>query len=266
LSYNLLEMASLGQELRRERELRAVTLKEIANLTKISLKYLQALEEDRLDILPGPFFVKGVIRAFAKAIGADEDYFLNKYHAEVILQTYAVDRASKISDHGLPVRSRSRLYAILVIPGLALAILLFFLFLRPHKREGAASALPQTAGERLQASVVPPPRVPEPVPEAQKAPLELEVSFLAETWIQVYADGELKINGLKRAGDKAACQAEKEFVLRTGNAGGFAITINGKPGKPLGGPGIVLSDIKITPDNYSQFLRQAEKAKQASSG
>ncbi len=259
-------MASLGQELRRERELRAVTLKEIANLTKISLKYLQALEEDRLDILPGPFFVKGVIRAFAKAIGADEDYFLNKYYADVLLQTYTVDRDRKIIDHGLPVKSRSRLYAILVISGLALAILLFFLFLRPHTREQATSARPQPASERLQTAVTPPPRALEPVLQAQETPLEIALSFLAETWIQVYADGELKIDGLKRAGEKAACQAQKEFVLHTGNAGGFAFTINGKPGNPLGDPGIVLTDVKITTENYGQFLRPAEKAKQASAG
>jgi transcriptional regulator with XRE-family HTH domain len=259
-------MASLGQELRRERELRAVTLKEIANLTKISLRYLQALEEDRLDILPGPFFVKGVIRAFAKAIGADEDYFLNKYHADALLQTYAVDRDRKIFDRGLPVKSRSRLYAIIVISGLALAILLSFLFLTPHKRGRAASAQPQPASEQIQTVVTPPPRVLEPVLQAQKIPLKLELSFLAETWIQVYADGELKIDGLKLAGEKAACLAQKEFVLNTGNAGGFALTINGQPGKPLGGPGIVLTDIKITTENYGQFLRLAEKDKQAAAG
>jgi transcriptional regulator with XRE-family HTH domain len=259
-------MASLGQELRRERELRAVTLKEIANLTKISLKYLQALEEDRLDILPGPFFVKGVIRAFAKAIGGEEDYFLNKYHADALLQTYAVDRDRKIFDRGLPVKSRSRLYAIIVISGLALAILLSFLFLTPHERGRAASAQPPPASEQIQTVVTPPPRGLEPVLQAQKIPLKLELSFLAETWIQVYADGELKIDGLKLAGEKAACLAQKEFVLNTGNAGGFALTINGRPGKPLGSPGIVLTDIKITTENYGQFLRPAEKDKQAAAG
>jgi hypothetical protein len=191
---------------------------------------------------------------------------LNKYYADVLLQTYAVDRDRKIIDHGLPVHSRSRLYAIIVISGLALAILLSILFLLPHKGNRAASAPPQPSSQRLQTVVTPPPRVLEPVLQAQQTPLELELSFLAETWIQVYADGELKIDGLKRPGEKATCQAEKEFVLHTGNAGGFDLKINGKPGKTLGGPGLVLTDIKITPDNYSQFLRSAEKAKQASAG
>jgi hypothetical protein len=177
-----------------------------------------------------------------------------------------VDRDRKIIDPGLPVRSRSRLYAIIVVSGLALAILLSFLFLTPHKKVRDASVRSQPASERLQTVVTPPPRVLEPVLQAQKTPLELELAFLAETWIQVYADGELVIDGLKRAGEKAACQAQKEFILHTGNAGGFSLTINGQPGKPLGGPGIVLTDIKITTENYGQFLRPAEKAKQASAG
>ena len=79
-------MASLGQELKRERELRAISLKEISNLTKISVRYLQALEDDKLDLLPGTFFIKGVLRAYSKCIGVDENYFVNKYHEEVIMQ------------------------------------------------------------------------------------------------------------------------------------------------------------------------------------
>ena len=46
-------MASFGENLRRERELRGVSLREIADDTKISIRFLQALEQDRVDILPG---------------------------------------------------------------------------------------------------------------------------------------------------------------------------------------------------------------------
>ncbi len=259
-------MASLGQELRRERELRAVSLKEIANVTKISLKYLQAIEEDHLDVLPGPFFVKGVLRAYAKAIGADENYFLNKYHAEILLQTYAVDRDRKKNEPGVPVTSHYRIYVIVAACLLVLALLVWFLLVIPHQKERAASAPPPTQDGQLRSAAEPPPSVPEPASQAQKVPLRLGFSFSAETWIQVYADGELKINGLKQAGEKVECDAQKEFVIRTGNAGGFALTLNGKPGKSLGGPGVVLNNIRITPDNYDQFLLSAEKAEPTSSG
>ena len=54
-------MGSFGENLRRERDLRGVSLREIADATKISSRFLQALEEDRLDVLPGGLFP----RAFA---------------------------------------------------------------------------------------------------------------------------------------------------------------------------------------------------------
>ena len=49
-------MGSFGENLRRERELRGVSLREIADGTKITLRFLQALEEDRVDVLPGGLF------------------------------------------------------------------------------------------------------------------------------------------------------------------------------------------------------------------
>ena len=71
-------MPTLGQELRKKREERGSSLKDISLHTKISLYLLQALEEDRLDLLPEPFFLKGVLRAYVRTIGADEPYFMGR--------------------------------------------------------------------------------------------------------------------------------------------------------------------------------------------
>ena len=55
-------MASFGENLRRERELRGVGLREIAEATKISTRFLEAIEEDRLEILPGGMFPRSFVR------------------------------------------------------------------------------------------------------------------------------------------------------------------------------------------------------------
>ena len=73
-------MASLGQDLKRERELRGISLKEISSSTKISMRFLEALEEDRLDIIPGNFFIKAILKSYARFIGLEEDYVLNKFY------------------------------------------------------------------------------------------------------------------------------------------------------------------------------------------
>jgi cytoskeletal protein RodZ len=85
-------MASLGQELKRERELRAISLKDISGQTRINARYLQALEDDKLDQLPGAFFIKSVLRSYSKCIGVDENYFVNKYHQDVLIQEDAQEK------------------------------------------------------------------------------------------------------------------------------------------------------------------------------
>ena len=62
-------MASFGENLRRERELRGVDLRDIADATKISVRFLQALEQDRVDVLPGGIFPRAFVRQYAKELG-----------------------------------------------------------------------------------------------------------------------------------------------------------------------------------------------------
>jgi len=70
---------NFGSYLKRERELRGVPLEKISATTKIHIRFLQALENNQFDELPGKVFVKGYIRSFAKIIGSDEDEMLNAY-------------------------------------------------------------------------------------------------------------------------------------------------------------------------------------------
>lgn len=66
-------MSTFGDKLKRERELRGVTLEEIAEATKIGTRSLKALEDEQFDQLPGGIFNKGFVRAYAKFLGLDEE-------------------------------------------------------------------------------------------------------------------------------------------------------------------------------------------------
>jgi len=72
-------MPSFGETLRRERELRQISLREISEATKINLRYLEALERDDFRHLPGGVFNKGFVRAFAQFIGIDADAMVMAY-------------------------------------------------------------------------------------------------------------------------------------------------------------------------------------------
>lgn len=59
--------------------MRAITLDEIAEATKIGTRSLRALEEEKFDQLPGGIFNKGFIRAYARYLGLDEDQAVADY-------------------------------------------------------------------------------------------------------------------------------------------------------------------------------------------
>jgi transcriptional regulator with XRE-family HTH domain len=70
---------AIGARLRHERELRGLSLEEVARATRIALISLERVEADRFDDLPGEVFVRGFLRSYAKAIGVDPDEILALY-------------------------------------------------------------------------------------------------------------------------------------------------------------------------------------------
>ena len=72
-------MATFGENLRREREMRGVSLEEISNATKIRVRALHALETDEFDKLPGGIFTRSFIRAYSKYLGLDEEAVMAEF-------------------------------------------------------------------------------------------------------------------------------------------------------------------------------------------
>jgi cytoskeletal protein RodZ len=250
-------MASLGQELKKEREARNISIEEMATATKIVGRYLKALEEDRLGDMPGGFFIKGIIRTYVRYLGLDEEAVLARYEEAGFLETPARNRGGAAGDikFSLPDAKRNNRILVYAVIGAALIIILLALMFlwrahRPRPRTKPAS----------QAAVVIPQAEPYSPPPAEKPPAEpaqtevkqeeqkglaMDISFQAETWMQVFTD---------------RIEAEREIRIDVGNAGGLTFQLNGKPGRALGKLGQVITNIRITTDNFKDFLRPDEPA------
>jgi len=93
-------MGSFGENLRREREMRGVTLQEISSATKISVRLLHSIEEEDFGTLPGGIFARSFIRTYARYLGLDEDRVLAEYQlaappkADIGLPRLAANRSS----------------------------------------------------------------------------------------------------------------------------------------------------------------------------
>jgi cytoskeletal protein RodZ len=72
---------SLGGYLRREREVRHISLPDIAAATKIQLRFLEALEQDNYEQLPPTPFVVGFLRSYAQCLSLAPDDIIAAYHA-----------------------------------------------------------------------------------------------------------------------------------------------------------------------------------------
>jgi|SRR5579863_7849413 len=70
---------NFGERLKRERELREVTLDEINSATRISNRFLEAMENEDWQKLPGGVFNRGFVRSIARFLGLDEEGLLAEY-------------------------------------------------------------------------------------------------------------------------------------------------------------------------------------------
>jgi len=84
---------SLGEKLRLAREERDITISEVAEQTRISALYLQAIEKDDYRTLPGGIFNKGFVKSFAKYVGVDEHEALQDY-ARIISKQESLESES----------------------------------------------------------------------------------------------------------------------------------------------------------------------------
>src|SRR6202795_5326101 len=69
---------NFGERLKREREMREVSLAEVTSGTRIGQRFLEALENEEWDKLPGGIFSRGFVRSIARYLGLNEEDFLAK--------------------------------------------------------------------------------------------------------------------------------------------------------------------------------------------
>lgn len=70
-----------GERLKRQREARGISLRDIAEHTKLSVRALEALERNEISRLPGGIFSRGLVRAYAEQIGADPEATVQEFIA-----------------------------------------------------------------------------------------------------------------------------------------------------------------------------------------
>jgi hypothetical protein len=95
---------------------------------------------------------------------------------------------------------------------------------------------------------------------AADVPLRLLLRVDDSCWLEIHADGNLVARGLMHEGFEQEIQAVGEIRLWLGNAGGISVWINDRRVRPLGRSGQVRKDVRITTENFSEFLVSEEES------
>jgi cytoskeleton protein RodZ len=259
-----------GEELRRERLAREVTLEEISSATKISLRVLRALEASDLARLPAPAFTRGFIRSYAQHIGIDAEEKVCAYLADMARHS---DGKAPLAVPGRRKFWRSRrATAGIIVGGVTAVLLLMGLIARPDRHAIARPEKPapkrvskvELKNVAVSSEPTPAVRQPEAAALAAAAPsaaapsanaaltaseeqgrVSLVLEFDQDSWTKLDADGETLFRGLIRRGETRRFEARGELRITLGNAGAVRVTVNGHAIDSLGKAGQVVRDLPI---------------------
>jgi cytoskeleton protein RodZ len=213
---------AFGERLKREREMRGVGLEEISAATRISTRFLAALENERWHELPGGVFNRGFIRAVARYLGLDEEAMI----AEYALVTHDAPKVAVWADS--PARARAPMLAWILLSVVGMLVAGGWFAWRHYAPLWHAWSQPPPP------SVVatPPPAniavVTQENPAAEPGVLQLKIDAVKPTQVKVTADGVVKFDGRMQVNQSKRFEAKEKFEVSSEISGAVLVELNGQ--------------------------------------
>jgi cytoskeletal protein RodZ len=238
---------SIGQQLRAAREARGISLREISEQTRISTRYLEAIEQNNYKNLPGGIFNKSFVKAYAKYVGIDEKDALAGY-AQTSRESGENPDEVQLTPHHTsePFASTRSPLVTLLLTVLILGILSLVAYgvLHWYQRTESAGNQPAPSQPAPTATLA---AAPTPAPtQGTRAPdgsMAIQVKAPAEdVWLRATIDEEKPSEIVIKAGMSQDYSAKQKFKIVTAKvkANSLEITIDGRA-------------VKITPDTSGKM-------------
>lgn len=242
----LLEM--VGEILRAEREKKGLTIKDVEAGTSIRALYIQSIEENKYDVIPGEVYLKGFIKTYANFLNLDGMDMVDQYRqektpptivaeevADNVVQTNKVDLRNEHKTD-IDVMNKKKIaigaYIVVLLSGCG-----YWMF-SPDTKDDAANVKEQMAATTTQAVKENPSTTPVAVPQAK--PVAISLKFEGSCWTEVKVDNKNIYEGIPNTGEVLTWDANQDIVVKLGNAGVVDVTHNGKAIGKLGGVGDVI--------------------------
>ena len=274
-----------GGKLREARERRGVSLRQIANATKIAVSVLEALERNDISRLPGGIFGRAFVRSYAIEVGLDPETTIQEFIAQFPNDSVTVGHpgSHQVEDHQAVESDRRMagtfLWLVLVSVPVAGVVLYFATAGRrdapaeppsvevttpaPESRPAVDPPPPSSASALEPAPVAAPkvtptvparPVTPAPVPATAGDSLTVSITAKGPCWVSATVDGQRMIERLMQPGERSTLEVKREMVLTAGDGGALAVTLNGAAAKPLGKSGEVVT-ARYTLTNFKNYVQ-----------
>ena len=241
-------VVDFGTRMKRAREARGVSLRQIATATKISVGALEALERNDISRLPGGIFSRAFVRSYATEIGLDPEETIREFltqfpHDSVTAGSPHVPQEDHAAIESDRESAATAVTLIAISVPLAAAILYFTLW--RGSRPAPEGAAPAAVAKHTQPVA--------PAAAAGVEPLMFEVVAMSPVTVQIDIDGVRREAREVATGERLLFQAEREMRLTMSDAAAVQLTINRQQAVPLGARG-EQKTVQIGRQNYSAFL------------
>ena len=259
-------MASqVGQALRDARTGRGIDLTEVERVTKIRVKFLRAMEEDRWEELPAPYYARGFLSTYAGFLGLDDEALVEEYRSTFEGADQAESIPPRVVHPGVVVKHRHSIKSVAVaIAGLLALVALGLVVVGSlgssndggkethHREQGSAGV-----GRTKTATGATPAAPAGALPAGQGSAVSLELRSTAAVWVCLVDDqGHALVNGeTLSAGDTRGPFDGPGFEMTFGN-GSVEMTVDGERAnvppvaQPLG--------YRVTPSGVRKLVPSAQ--------
>ncbi len=257
--------ASFGEQLRLAREARGISLREISEQTRISTRYLEAIETEDFKRLPGGIFNRSFIKAYARYVGYDEKEALEAYARTAREMGAAGDEVatsphrSHVYTDGGSTRSPlvTLLLAILILAILSLGVYGGLHWYKRRQASGSPGNPPAAPASQPAANNA---AAASNNPTAPTATTGFVIQLRAVdriVWVRSRVDADDSTDANLKPGEVKEFKPTQSLTIRYPKSGAKALelTINGRPAKVTTASTTNPVEMVITKDDYQKFLQ-----------
>lgn len=257
--------ASFGEQLRLAREARGISLREISDQTRISTRYLEAIESGDLKRLPGGIFNRSFIKAYARYVGYDETEALENYARTAREMGASPDDVSTtpykacVYTDGGGVRSPfvTLLLTVLILAILSLAVWAVLHWYQRPDASGTSDNSSATSSSNPRAGTTNGPGASNSSTAAADG-FVIQIKSLGKiASIKTRVDGQGYFEHSFSAGEMMEFKPTQTFSVRYAKslAKVFELTINGRPAKVIDVSATNPVEMVITKDDYEKYIQ-----------